>query len=156
VGRIGYIVAEGIVIAAIIGLVVLFHPLGNTGGTPPIIDNNSTGVASEQPALELVLLEGAEDASKPVARYAAGNNETIYLQIGSHLRFESPQSRPPDSLRVVAHDLEDGSVLILRKSYDVNNEFFVNLQQGKYELRAETSWVDKEPYLYTYDITVSS
>lgn len=150
----GYIVAAGLAAAVAIGIVVLLNPTTRTGGATITADGNVTTIAADRPTLELVLLEGAEDASTPVAQYSSYANETISLKSNAHLRFESPEIRPPDSLRIVAHDLEDGSVLILRKSYDVNNEFFVNLEQGKYELRAEATWADKGPFLYTYDITV--
>lgn len=153
-GRTRYIVAAGIAAAAVIGVLVLFNPMARTVGFPDLAADNATNVASEQPMLELVLLENAEDSSRAVERYLPENNETISLSGDAHIRFESPELRPPDSLRVVAHDTEDGSILILRKSYDVNNEFFVNLGQGKYELRAEATWADDGHFLYTYDITV--
>ena len=150
----GYLVASGIAVAIAIGALVLFNPAARTGGGTETASKNGTTVDADQPTLELVLLAGAEDASTAVAEYAPSSNETISLQSNAHVRFESPETRPPDSLRIVAHDLEDGRVLILRKSYDVNNEFFVNLEQGKYELRAEASWANNGPFLYTYDIAV--
>jgi hypothetical protein len=154
VAKTGYLVAAGIAIAAALGAYVLFNSIAGTGGATQTADGNVTSVAADQPALQLVLLAGPEDGSTPVAQYSPNNNETITLHSNAHLRFESPDTRPPDSLRIVAHDVQNGSVFILRKSYDVNNEFFVNLEQGKYELRAEASWADKGPFLYTYDIAV--
>ena len=152
-GRTGYIVAAGVAAAAIIGVLVLFNPIARLNGLAAG-GGNETAISSEMPKLELVLLEGPEDASAAVAQYAPNDNQTITLQSDAHLRFDSPDARAPDSLRVTAHDLEDGRILILRKSYEVNNEFFVNLEQGKYELRAEASWADNPPYLYTYNISV--
>ena len=118
-------------------------------------NNGTTSIASEPPNLVLVLLEGAEDSSAPVARHDPNTNETISLQNNAHIRFESAQVRPPESLKVLAEDLDDGRIIILRKSYDVNNEFFINLEQGKYELRAQASWFDKGTFFYTYDVTVA-
>ena len=40
-------------------------------------------------------------------------------------------------LKVLAVDLGDGGMTILRKSCDENNEFLVNFGQGKYELGAQ-------------------
>lgn len=153
-GRTGYIVAAGVAAAAIIGVLMLFNPISRLNGLPSN-GSNGTNISSEQPTLQLILLEGPEDASAAVAQYTPNSNETINLQSDAHLRFDSPDARPPDSLRVTAHDLEDGQILILRKSYEVNNEFFVNLEQGKYQLRAEAAWTDNGPFLYTYDIAVA-
>ena len=103
----------------------------------------------------LVLLKGAEDASTAVAKYDPENSGTISLQSNDHVRFESPDSRLPESLRIIAEDKADGHISILRKSYDVNNEFFINLEEGEYQLRAQASWSDKGNFVYTYDITVT-
>ena len=152
--RKGYIVAGAGLAGAFIALMV-FAPMASPNTPQEPVANNSTTVASEQPSLLLVLLKGAEDASTAVAKYDPENSGTISLQSNDHVRFESPDSRLPESLRIIAEDKADGHISILRKSYDVNNEFFINLEEGEYQLRAQASWSDKGNFVYTYDITVT-
>ena len=151
--RKGYIVAGGGLAGVFVAL-MLFAPMASPNSPQPAADNGTTA-SSEQPLLLLVLLEGAEDASTGVAKYDPENSGTISLQSNDHVRFESPDSRLPESLRIIAEDKADGHISILRKSYDVNNEFFINLEEGEYQLRAQASWSDKGNFVYTYDITVA-
>ena len=153
-GRAGYIVVAGAVLAVSVIAFLLFAPMARKEslGNPA---NNVTTTASDQPNLVLVLLEGAEDSSAAVAQYDPNTSNTISLQSNAHIRFESPKVRPPESLKVLAVDLDDGGMTILRKSYDVNNEFFINLEQGEYELRAQASWFDRGTFFYTYKIAVT-
>lgn len=153
-GRAGYIVVAGAVMAVSVIAFLLFAPMARKEslGNPA---NNVTTTASDQPNLVLVLLEGAEDSSAAVAQYDPNTSNTISLQSNTHIRFESPKVRPPESLKVLAVDLDDGGMTILRKSYDVNNEFFINLGQGEYELRAQASWFDRGTFFYTYKIAVT-
>lgn len=150
----GYVLIAGAAVGVVVIGFLIFAP---TATPESIIDplDNGTDTASAQPNLVLVLLEGAEDSSAAVAQYDPNTGETISLQSNAHIRFESPKVRPPESLRVLAEDLDGGEITILRKSYDVNNEFFVNLEHGKYELRAQASWFERGTYFYTYDITVA-
>jgi hypothetical protein len=153
VDRVGYVIVAGTAVGGIVLALLVLAPMARPE-RPEAPANNTTNIASEQPNLVLVLLEGAEDSSAPVARHDPNTGETISLQNNAHIRFESAKVRPPESLKVLAEDLDDGRIIILRKSYDVNNEFFINLEQGKYELRAQASWFDRGTFFYTYGITV--
>ena len=152
--RVGYILVGAAAVGGVVMALLVFAPMARPESPEAPANNGATNIASEQPNLVLVLLVGAEDASAPVARHDPNTNKTISLQINEHIRFESAKVRPPESLRVLAEDLDDGRITILRKSYDVNNEFFVNLEQGKYELRAQASWFDKGTFFYAYNIAV--
>jgi hypothetical protein len=152
--RKGYIVAGG-GLAGVFAALMVFAPMASPDSPQEPAADNGTTVASERPSLMLVLLEGAEDASIGVAKYDPENSGTINLQSNDHVRFESPDIRLPESLRIIAEDKADGHISILRKSYDVNNEFFINLDEGEYQLRAQASWADKGSFVYTYDITVA-
>jgi hypothetical protein len=120
-------------------------------------DNNGTStVASpgEAPKMLLVELQGAEDASTAAAQYEANNTEPIRLASNAHVRFDSPDYRTAESIRVIARDLETGEIQLLRKSYDVNNEFFVNVGKGNYELQVQSSWFERGSFVYSFDIMV--
>ncbi|HKU48883.1 MAG TPA: hypothetical protein VJP79_02935 [Nitrososphaera sp.] len=154
----GYIVAAGVAVGAIVGVMVLFMSqasFGKQGGEQLNATTTASSSSSDRPDLMLILLKGQEDSSVPVARYNPDLNQAITLHSSDHIRFEPPNNRPPESLRIIAEDVDDGRILILRKSYDVNNEFFVNLDHGEYQLRAQASWFDKGSYVYTYDINVA-
>ena len=152
--RAGYIVLAGAAVGGVVLALLVFAPMARPESPGAPASNDTTNIASEQPNLVLSVLQGAEDSSAPVARHDPNSKEMISLQSNEHIRFESDKVRPPESLRVLAEDLDDGRITILRKSYDVNNEFFVNLEQGKYELRAQASWFDRGTFFYTYNITV--
>jgi hypothetical protein len=146
--------------AVIAGIVFLFAP-GVIGGVPPPqVDgdntNNTTTVASsgEAPEMLLLLLRGPEDASEGIAQYEANNTEPIQLASNAHVRFDSPDYRVAESMQVIARDMESGSIELLRKSYDINNEFFINLDKGRYELQVQASWFDRGNFVYRFDIVV--
>ncbi|MEW6603696.1 MAG: hypothetical protein AB1351_03275 [Thermoproteota archaeon] len=147
-----------IVIGAIIYLLVP-GVLGGTTRSPPAVggdNNNTTTVASsgEPPVMMLVLLQGPEDASAAVAQYEGNNTEPIQLASGAHIRFDSPDYRTAESMRVVARNLETGQIELLRKSYDVNNEFFINVGKGHYEFQVQASWFEKGSFVYGFDVMV--
>lgn len=147
-----------IVIGAIIYLLVPAVP----GGTrsPPAVggdnNNNTATVASsgEPPVIMLVLLQGPEDASAAVAQYEGNNTEPIQLASGAHIRFDSADYRTAESMKVVARNLETGQIELLRKSYDVNNEFFINVDKGHYEFQVQASWFEKGSFVYGFDVMV--
>lgn len=152
----GYIVAAGVAVGAIVGVMVLFMSQASFGKQEgDQLNATTTASSSDRPDLMLILLKGQEDSSIPVAKYDPDLNKTITLHSSDHIRFEPPDNRAPESLRIIAEDVDDGRILILRKSYDVNNEFFVNLDHGEYQLRAQASWFDKGSYVYTYDVNVA-
>ncbi len=147
--------------AIIIGVIVYFLAPGVLVGTesPAPVggeSNNTTIVASsgEPPAMTLVLLQGPEDASTAVAQYEANNTEPVELSSGAHIRFDSPDHRTAESIRVVARNLDTGEIELLRKSYDVNNEFFINVGRGHYELQVHASWFDRGSFVYGFNIMV--
>jgi hypothetical protein len=160
-GKKGVIAASaisGAVVSA--GIVFLLAP-GITGGIfPPVGDgddtNNTTTVASsgQAPKMLILLLKGAEDSSEAVTQYEANNTQPIQLAGNAHVRFESPDYRTAEGMKVIARDMDDGSIQLLRKSYDVNNEFFINLEKGHYELQVQASWFEKGSYVYRFNILV--
>lgn len=152
--------AAGAVIV-VVTIIFLLLPGVIDGITPsPAVgaDNNngSTSIAfsDEPPRIMLVLLEGPEDGSTSVAEYEANNVYPIELAMGAHIRFESPDHRTAESIRVVARNLDTGQIELLRKSYDVNNEFFINIDKGRYELQVHASWFEKGSFVYAFDILV--
>lgn len=127
--------------------------------TPPATggnSNNMTTVASsgEAPKLLLILLQGDEDSSDAIAQYEANNTEPIQLASNAHIRFDSPDYRTVESIRAVARDMDTGEIQLLRKSYNVNNEFFINHGKGHYELQVQASWFEKGSFVYRFDIMV--
>jgi len=158
-GKRGAVAASAIGGAAVIAAIVLFAS-GAMGGilTPGSNGNNMTTVASPPdgaPKMVLVVLKGDEDSSRPVAQYDSNNTQPIQLANNAHVRFDSPEYRTAESMRVIARDLDDGSIQLLRKSYDVNNEFFINLSEGRYDLEVQASWFEKGSFVYKFDITVT-
>jgi hypothetical protein len=103
----------------------------------------------------LVVLQGNEDSSKPVTQYDANNNQPIPISSNEHIRFDSPDYRTAESMKVVARDMDSGAILLLRKSYDVNNEFFVNLDKGSYQLQVQATWFEVGSHIYKFNIAVS-
>lgn len=157
----GVIAASAIGGTLIITVVVFLVAPGITGGSFPsagygVNTNNTTTVASsgEAPKMLLLLLKGAEDSSDAVAQYEANNTQPIQLASNAHIRFDSSDYRTPEGMRVIARDMNDGSIQLLRKSYDVNNEFFINLEKGHYELQIQASWFEKGSYVYKFNIIV--
>lgn len=108
----------------------------------------------------LAVLEGSEDSSSAVAQYEPDGDQVISLPPNSHIRFEPSDYRPADSMRVIARDLGDGTVDTLRKSYNVNNEFFVNLEEGRYQLQVQASWGGEagssNSHVYRFNVEVGS
>lgn len=156
-GKKGVIAASAIGAAAVIAGIAYFIAPGMM--LPPQVDgdNNSTTIASpggEPPEMLLALLEGPEDASGAVAQYEANNTEPIQLASGAHVRFDSADYRTAEGMRVTARDTDTGAIQLLRKSYNINNEFFINLEQGHYELQVQASWFEKGSFGYRFDIRV--
>ena len=118
--------------------------------------NNTTTVASsdQSPQMLLVVLKGNEDSSNAVTRYEANNTEPIRLASGAHIRFDSSDYRTADGMKVIARDVNGGTIDLLRKSYDVNNEFFINVGKGHYKLQVQAAWFEKGTFVYQFDVMV--
>ena len=156
-GKKGVIAASAIGAAAVIAGVIYFLAPGVM--PPPQVngDNDNTTIASpngEPPKMLLVLLEGPEDSSSAVAQYESNNTGAIQLASGAHVRFDSAEYRTAEGMRVTARNVDTGAIELLRKSYNINNEFFINLEQGHYELQVQASWFEKGTFGYTFDIRV--
>lgn len=149
---------KGLIAASAIGAIVVAGILFLLAPTivPPRVDvDDTTKIASpESPELLLVVLQGDEDSSSAVAQYEANNTEPIQLGSNAHVRFDSSDYRTAESVKVIARNMDDGSIQLLRKSYDVNNEFFINLGKGHYELQVQASWFEKGSFVYMFDIMV--
>jgi hypothetical protein len=149
----GVVVVAGIVFLLAPGIVGGIFPSPVNGGDDT---NNTTTVASpgEAPKMLLVVLEGDEDSSSAVAQYEANNTESIQLASNAHVRFDSSDFRTAEGMKVIARDMDGGTIQLLRKSYDVNNEFFINLGKGHYELQVQASWFERGSFVYKFDIMV--
>lgn len=156
----GVIVASAVGAVIVVGAIIYFLAPGIFVGTaspsPDGDNNNTTTVAAsgDAPVMMLVLLQGPEDASTAAAQYEGNNTEPIQLATGAHIRFDSPDYRTAESMRVVARNLDTGQIELLRKSYDVNNEFFINVDEGHYELQVQASWFEKGSFVYAFDVMV--
>lgn len=175
-GRKGYIIAATAAAAVVViaGIIFRFaaNNVGEDGeGTPPpddatttVAEDNNNGdnsnstktniASSEIPKLMLVVLQGDEDSSSATAQYEENNTEPIQLARNGHIRFDSPDYRTAEGMRMLARDLDNGNVERLRKSYDVNNEFFINLNKGHYELQVQASWFEVGSYVYKFNVAV--
>jgi hypothetical protein len=160
----GYIIAASVAAVVVAsGIVLLLFSPGTLGGLSPATDKtpdvkNNTTIATtnkEPPKMILVVLQGNEDSSKPVTQYDANNNQPIPISSNEHIRFDSPDYRTAESMKVVARDMDSGAILLLRKSYDVNNEFFVNLDKGSYQLQVQATWFEVGSHIYKFNIAVS-
>lgn len=156
-GKKGAIAASAVGAAVVVAAIVYFLAPGVMPS--PLVDDNSgnTTIASsggERPKMLLVLLEGSEDASGAVAQYDANNTEPIQLASGAHVRFDSAEYRTAEGMRVTARDIDTGTIQLLRKSYNVNNEFFINLDHGHYVLEVQASWFERGSFGYRFDIQV--
>jgi hypothetical protein len=175
-GRKGYILATtaAAAVAAIAG--IIFRFADNSGGeegkgTPPrddgtttVAEDNNSGdnsnstkinvASSEIPKMMLVVLQGDEDSSSAAVWYEENNTEPIQLARNDHIRFDSPGHRTAEGMRVLARELDNGNIERLRKSYDVNNEFFINLNKGNYELQVQASWFEVGSYVYKFNVAV--
>jgi hypothetical protein len=159
-----HIIAAYVAAVVVAGGVILFmFSPGTLGGLFPTTDKtpdikNNTTIATtnkEPPRMILVVLRGNEDSSKPMAQYDANNAQRIQISSNGHIRFDSPNYRTAESMRVIARDLDNGAILLLRKSYDVNNEFFVNLDKGGYQLQVQATWSEVGSHIYKFDIEVT-
>ena len=159
----GYVIAASVAAAAVAGVVsFLFSPriLGGLFSTADKINDvpNNTTVAppaGEPPKMLLFVLKGDEDSSGHLTQYVANNTEQIELLPEAHIRFDSPDYRTAESIKVVARDMTTGTIHLLRKSYDVNNEFFVNLDKGSYQLQVQATWFEVGSHIYKFNIVVS-
>ena len=120
-------------------------------------DLKSIGIETEvaaamRPHLVLVRLAGDAENSDGVASYEPDNKAPIHLRESDHIRFQTLNNRDPDSMRVIAFD-KSGKINVLLKDYDVNNQFFANIEKGEYELRVEARWFD-ETYFYSFNIAI--
>jgi hypothetical protein len=159
-------IVVGAAIAAVVvlgGLIVLLGPRNFLGQPVVSKDNaklsNGTNAAAADssepipPRMVLAILDGNEDHSEGIAQYEANNTDRITLAAGQHIRFESPDYRTPDAMKVISLSPK-GTIQTLLKSYDVNNEFFVKLEKGNYELIVQARWIE-QTYVYHFYITIS-
>jgi hypothetical protein len=157
-GTKGIIAASAIgAVVVIVGILYLLAPNVIGGSLPSATNNNNsttTATSDQTPEILLVVLQGDEDSSKPVAQYEANNTEPIPLASGSHIRFDSRDYRTAEGMKVIARDVDGGTIELLRKSYDVNNEFFINLGKGHYELQVQASWFEKGSYVYGFNVKI--
>jgi len=148
-------------ILAGVGVSVIVMVILAYAGTirPPIPNdqNSSTntspaGMTTTVPRLRLVLtvLKGNEDNSIGVASYNENNTTPIALSKDQHIRFESPDFRKSDGMKVIAIE-PDGKIHILLKSYDVNNKYFINNDRGPYAIRVQARWLDST-YFYSFNV----
>jgi hypothetical protein len=160
VGNKGYAIAASVAGAAVVVAVIFLAmnpiigiptPPGNVNGTS--VTRTAT-VNATAPEMLLIVLRGSEDASEPVAQYSHDAKEPISLAANTHIRFDSPDRRTPEGIKVLARDMDDGTMHILRKSYDVNNEFFINLAKGDYQLQVQASWFEIGSYVYNFHVVV--
>lgn len=110
---------------------------------------------SEFPPMVLTVLQGNEDHSPGVARYSSNSTNPILIVIDQHIRFDTPESQLPESLRVIAISTSTGTIHTLLKSYNVNNEFFANIEPGNYELRVQAVWAELGTHVYLFNVTVT-
>ena len=101
----------------------------------------------------LTTLQGNEDHSPAKQSYDSSNH--VLLPVDEHIRFDTPEYRIPESLKVVAVSSATGTIHTLLKSYDVNNEFFVKLEPGDYQFRVQATWSELGTNVYVFDVTVS-
>ena len=159
----GYIIAASVAIVVASGVALFLFSPNTIGGLFSTADkindvpNNTTVATStgEPPKMLLFVLKGDEDSSGHVTQYEANNTEQIELLPEAHIRFDSPDYRTAESMKVVARDMDTGTIHLLRKSYDVNNEFFVNLNKGSYQLQVQATWFEVGSHIYKFNIVVS-
>jgi len=157
----GYVIAASVAAVVVAGGIILFLFVpGTLGGLFPKASNvqNNTTIATndrESPKMVLIVLKGNEDSSEAVAQYEANDTQPIQMISNEHIRFDSPDYRTAESMRVIARDMDSGAILLLRKSYDVNNEFFVNLDKGSYQLQVQATWFEAGSHIYKFNIVVA-
>jgi hypothetical protein len=151
----GIIAASAIVAFVVIGGVIFFSGPNIFAGLMSTKSNNTNIVTGlHAPEMVLVVLKGDEDSSNSVTQYKANNTEPIRLASGAHVRFDSPEYRTAEGMKVIARDVDGGTIELLRKSYDVNNEFFINVDRGHYELQVQASWFEKGSFVYQFNVQV--
>lgn len=156
----GYVIAAAVAGAAVVVAVIFLSTNTIIGSPTPPDNSNGSSVTSTAdvnataPEMLLIVLRGSEDASEPVAQYNSDTEEPIPLAANTHVRFDSPDRRTPEGIKILARDLDDGTMHILRKSYDVNNEFFINLAKGNYQLQVQATWFEIGSYVYNFHVAV--
>lgn len=141
------------VLIGILAYVGIESPLqGDRSGDSNTIGGDTEAAAAMRPHLVLERLSSDAENSDEVASYEPDNRAPITLREGDHIRFQTLNNRDPDSMRVIAFD-KSGKINVLLKDYDVNNQFFTNVEKGEYELRVEARWFD-ETYFYSFNIAV--
>jgi len=138
------------VLIGILAYVGLASPL--QGDDSKTIGGETEAAAAMRPHLVLERLASDAENSEEVASYEPDNKAPVTLREGDHIRFQTLNNRDPDSMRVIAFD-KSGKINVLLKDYDVNNQFFANVERGEYELRVEARWFD-ETYFYSFNIAV--
>jgi hypothetical protein len=110
---------------------------------------------AKSPQMVLTVLRDNGDDSIWVKQYDVNNTDSIPLGVDQHIRFESRDYRTPEGMKVIAISRETGIIHVLQKSYDVNNEFFVKLEKGDYQLRVQATWYELGTHFYLFDIRVT-
>lgn len=143
-----------------LGAIVYFLAPGIITGIIPIpnrveeTDNDMIIASPSVPRMQLLLLESADDNAPVVARYDANNTEPIELASNAHIKFDSADYRTAEGMTITARNLNTGEIELLRKSYDVNNQFFVNLDNGSYDIQVQAKWAEKGTFSYKFDVLV--
>ncbi len=158
----GYIIAASVAAVVVAGGIILFlFAPGVLGGlfpaskAPDVQNNTTIASGKESPKMVLIVLRGDEDSSNAMTQYDADNSQPIQLVSNEHIRFDSPDYRTAESMKVIARDMNSGAIQLLRKSYDVNNEFFVNLGKGSYQLQVQATWFESGSHIYKFNITIA-
>lgn len=157
-----YVAAASVAAVVVAGGIILFvfapgllGGLFSTSNQTPNVQNNTTIASSKQPNMVLIVLMGNGDYGTATAQYNSDNSQPIQLVSNEHIRFDSPNYRTPESIYVVARDMNKGNIQLLRRSYDVNNEFFVNLGKGSYQIQVQATWFESGSHNYKFNVTVA-
>jgi hypothetical protein len=151
---------KGAIIASVVGglvaagVIVYFSApsiiLGPRNEDAPETDTSS----HDRPRMKLLLLENADDNSPAIVGFDANNTKPIQLQQDAHIRFEAADHRNAEGMIVTARNLDTGEIQPLRKSYDVNNQFFVILDKSKYDIQVQATWAEIGSVFYSFDVVV--
>lgn len=141
--------------SAIIAVFAIASLSNNSSGL-----NKTTNIANlnETPKMVIMILKDNADHSNSTAEFEANNTQPIIITTGTHIRFDSVDHRTPETINVIAQQLSNtnnGKIFVLRKAYDVNNEYFVNLQEGHYTLKVAAEWIEIGSRNYDFDIIVT-
>ena len=154
------IVVVAVLSIVVVGAVFLLFRNSLEGSISPanndelLTDTASVTSSKPPPPMVLTILQGNEDNSKALEQYRDNNSESITLRVDQHIRFESPDYRIPDSLKVIAVG-QSGGIHTLLKSYDVNNEFFTKLDKGSYQFRVQATWFEIGTEVYLFNVTIT-